>query len=366
MRYYSSVAPAITLTGSINSAVTSFGISSATGLPVSYPFTLVIDPGEAAEEIITVSNVSGTTLTVTRGEDGSSAQAHSIGAQVRHMITARDLREPQEHMDADENVHGIGSGNAVVGTGTTQTLTGKTISGALNTLTAIPSASVTGLDTHTSATAAHGATGAVVGTTNTQTLTNKTINGPDNTLTNIAQSSVTNLTTDLSTLTTAISTEATNRAAAILAAVPAGVIQMWGGAAAPTGWLLCDGTAVSRSTYSAIFAVIGTTFGVGNGSTTFNLPSFKGRVPVGLDSGQTEFDALGETGGAKTHTLTASEMPSHSHTTRIHASYMVQGVGSSEVFGAHEDGAEGTSVAGGDGAHNNLQPYLTINYIIKA
>jgi microcystin-dependent protein len=81
---------------------------------------------------------------------------------------------------------------------------------------------------------------------------------------------------------------------------------MFAGSTAPTGWLLCDGTAVSRTTYSDLFAITSTTYGVGDGSTTFNLPNLKGRVPVGLDTSQTEFDVLGETGGAKTHTLTST------------------------------------------------------------
>jgi microcystin-dependent protein len=88
---------------------------------------------------------------------------------------------------------------------------------------------------------------------------------------------------------------------------------MFAGSAAPTGYFLCDGSAVSRTTYSALFAITSTTYGVGDGSTTFNLPNLKGRVPVGLDGSQTEFDALGETGGAKTHTLTSTEMPVHGH-----------------------------------------------------
>ena len=63
--------------------------------------------------------------------------------------------------------------------------------------------------------------------------------------------------------------------------------------------MICDGRAVSRSDYSELFAVIGTTYGSGDGSTTFNLPNLKGRVPVGKDSSQTEFDTIGETGGSK-------------------------------------------------------------------
>jgi len=70
----------------------------------------------------------------------------------------------------------------------------------------------------------------------------------------------------------------------------------------PSGWLKCDGSAVSRSTYSALFNTIGTAFGVGDGSTTFNLPNLQGRVIVGLNGADASFDTMGETGGAKTHT----------------------------------------------------------------
>lgn len=95
---------------------------------------------------------------------------------------------------------------------------------------------------------------------------------------------------------------------------PVGSLMPYAGATAPTGWLLCDGSAVSRSTFGNLFAVCGTTYGAGNGTTTFNLPDLRGRVPVGLDASQTEFDTRGEAGGAKTHTLNTSQLPSHSHT----------------------------------------------------
>ena len=100
----------------------------------------------------------------------------------------------------------------------------------------------------------------------------------------------------------------------VRSASPVGAVMQFAGTASPDStWLMCDGTAVSRTTYSGLFAVIGTAYGSGDGSTTFNLPNVSGRVPVGLDSGDTDFDALGETGGAKTHTLSSSEIPSHNH-----------------------------------------------------
>jgi len=100
--------------------------------------------------------------------------------------------------------------------------------------------------------------------------------------------------------------------------IPVGIIQMYGAAVAPTGFLICDGSAISRVTYSVLFAVIGTTYGVGNGSTTFNIPNLKGKVAVGLDAAQTEFDALGEVGGEKTHALTTAELAAHGHTQDAH------------------------------------------------
>lgn len=70
---------------------------------------------------------------------------------------------------------------------------------------------------------------------------------------------------------------------------------MWLTGSAPTGYLLCDGTAVSRTTYAGLYAVIGTTYGTGDGTTTFNLPNMKGKVPVGYDTSQTEFNTIGKT-----------------------------------------------------------------------
>lgn len=101
---------------------------------------------------------------------------------------------------------------------------------------------------------------------------------------------------------------------------PAGAIIQYGGTAEPQGWLMCDGREVSRTTYARLFASLGGVssypYGLGNGSTTFNLPNLKGKVAVGRDSADTSFDGLGETGGAKTVTLTAAQsgLPAHGHT----------------------------------------------------
>ena len=98
-----------------------------------------------------------------------------------------------------------------------------------------------------------------------------------------------------------------------------GVIVMWPkGDSIPAGYLLCDGTAVSRTTYAALFAAIGTSEGVGDGSTTFNLPNLKGKMVVGQDPADGSFDVVGETGGAKTHTVANGNLPGHTHTVSDH------------------------------------------------
>jgi microcystin-dependent protein len=167
-----------------------------------------------------------------------------------------------------------------------------------------------------------------------------------------------------------------------------GEIRIWSGSSnsgsLPEGWLICNGDAISRTTYSTLYSVIGTTYGSGDGSTTFNIPNLKGRVPVGYDSSQSEFDSRGDVGGEKTHTLSSDEMPSHTHVQDAHSHNF-----SGATSGALTDGPNGTyyglangsyygfrgtqppattatnQSTGGGSAHNNLQPYLTIHYIIK-
>ncbi len=144
---------------------------------------------------------------------------------------------------------------------------------------------------------------------------------------------------------------------------PIGVVEAYAGSTAPIGYLLCDGSAVSRTTYSSLFSVIGTTYGSGDGSTTFNLPNIKGKVIVMQDTSQTEFDTLGETGGEKTHILTINEMPSHSHKAQhlgLETGSEVGWIGSEGTCSPYQ-----TGLTVGDQPHNNLQPYIVLNYIIK-
>lgn len=149
---------------------------------------------------------------------------------------------------------------------------------------------------------------------------------------------------------------------------PTGAVTAFAGSSAPTGWLICDGSAVSRSTYADLFAIVSTTYGSGNGSTTFNIPNLKGKVPVGYNSSETEFDTLGETGGAKTHTLTIPEIPSHTHdiyssTTASDTDWVRPTITADSKTTTTAKSIVNST--GGGGAHNNLQPYIALNYIIK-
>lgn len=125
VRYYSSVATPTTLSAGINNSVTTISVGSVTGFPTLYPYTLAIDYDTALVELVEVTNAAGTTLTVTRAIDGTSATSHSGGAAVRHVASARDYQNSRDHEEDATDVHG--TTGFVVGTSNTQTLTNKTL-----------------------------------------------------------------------------------------------------------------------------------------------------------------------------------------------------------------------------------------------
>ncbi len=176
--------------------------------------------------------------------------------------------------------------------------------------------------------------------------------------------------------------DATNKTyvdALLAGAAPAGLISGFGGTVAPSGWLLCNGAAVSRTTYATLFAAIGTTNGAGDGTTTFNVPDSRGRVLVGAGTGAgggatgsgvvTGGAALtprtvGQWFGEETHTLTLAETPAHTHT-------LPSGCGGGGGTTSVECVFNGvpstwtTTSQGGGSAHNVMQPGLTCSFIIK-
>jgi microcystin-dependent protein len=181
--------------------------------------------------------------------------------------------------------------------------------------------------------------------------------------------------------------------------VPLGSVMPYTGAADPAGgfWLLCDGRAISRTTYAAYFAQVGTTFGAGNGTTTFNIPATAERVIVGKSAAQTlipqyNCTILGNTSiGEGKHTLTAGELPAHTHSgntgpqnaDHTHTTPASMGPGSFQsgtsggtTYGSVSTTTSGASAThghgfttdngtGGGAAHNVVQPSLVLNYIVR-
>lgn len=146
-----------------------------------------------------------------------------------------------------------------------------------------------------------------------------------------------------------------------------GTIKAWSGAAVPAGWLDCNGAAVSRSTYAALFSEIGTSYGVGDGANTFNVPDFRGRSIVGAGTGSgLTARSRGQAGGAEVHSLAGSENGLHSHDRKWGDVYgyptgaPAGGYGVDFVAG-HQTGDSGTGAA-----HNNMSPFGVAFWIIKA
>lgn len=273
-RYYSSVAVDTTLSFSISSSNLTFEVESSAGFPTSYPYTLAIGYDSSSEELVNIIGASAsgsggrTTLTVGttvagganiagRGVDGTSDQAHAAGETVKHVISARDMTEAQAHIAAETNIHGLGVGVSPA-PAASPTFTGTVV---LPSTTSIGSVSATEI-------------GYVDGVTSS-------------------------IQTQLNTNT------------------PVGMVSPYAGSSSPTGWLLCDGTAVSRTTYSALFGVISTTYGAGDTSTTFNVPDLRGRTPIGAGTGAgLTARTLAATTGVESVTLTAAQsgLPAHTHT----------------------------------------------------
>lgn len=148
----------------------------------------------------------------------------------------------------------------------------------------------------------------------------------------------------------------------VMDSFPIGGMVGFGGSIAPQGWLICDGRAVSRTKYKKLFDTIGVTYGEGDGSTTFNIPNPKGRVLVGLDTSQGEFNVIGKIGGEKEHTLTMFELPNtvwQNHTD-------LQEGGIKALFDNGSNYGIGSNGNNFNKPFSIVQPYLVANYIIKA
>lgn len=355
-RNYKSVAEPKALTADASSSATQITLNNVTGLP-SPPYVLVINPDTVKEEAVLVTvdqtGVTSPTLKIERAiETGATAQDHTTGHVVKHMIVGSDLQIVHDHFSNDS----------------------------------------------TSAGTAHGATGGVVGRTNTQTITNKTINLTDNTLTGTTAQ-----------FNSALSDADFATVALLEARVPVGAVNMWVTNTAPSGWLVCDGSEKAVADYSALASVIGTNYGSltngsgGSGTTHFRLPDLRGRVPMGVGTGRNVANSANLTArafaaatfskisDAEDVTLTEAQMPihthiqnSHNHTQDPHGhefSYSLAGGGAANAITVGSLVAPGAGIgphtatnqaqtatnqnAGSGQAHSNTQPSTIINFIIK-
>ena len=325
-RYYSSVAVDTTLSFSISSSNLTFEVESSAGFPTSYPYTLAIGYDSSSEELVNIIGASAsgsggrTTLTVGttvagganiagRGVDGTSDQAHAAGETVKHVISARDMTEAQAHIAAETNIHGLGVGVSPA-PAASPTFTGTVV---LPSTTSIGSVSATEI-------------GYVDGVTSS-------------------------IQTQLNTNT------------------PVGMVSPYAGSSSPTGWLLCDGTAVSRTTYSALFGVISTTYGAGDTSTTFNVPDLRGRTPIGAGTGAgLTARTLAATTGVESVTLTAAQsgLPAHTHTNSATTTTTggSHGHGTSGSVSLNDAGAQTAtgSISTDAHGHSLIMRYTTVSH----
>jgi len=167
--------------------------------------------------------------------------------------------------------------------------------------------------------------------------------------------------------------------------VPAGTLQMFSGNNIPAGWLECNGQEVSRATFASLFAAIGTTWGVGNGATTFNMPDLRGRGPIGAGQGPGGLTnrTLAGLGGEESHVLTVSELAPHTHVLNMYTTGAARAyepyAAALGLNGTYDNGVNfkerilvnagpgsfSSATAGGGAGHNIMQPFAVVRFIIK-
>lgn len=283
---HTGAAPAETLTSGIDGDDMVFALAGGgSGYPTGTigAFWLVLDPGTASEEHVLAVSRAGAAVTVAtsgRGADGTLAVSHAAGAVVLHGFSAVEADQANAHVEATGNVHGVSG--PVAGVSATQTMTNKSISGSANTLTNLPTGAVTGLQA--------------------------TLDALD---------------------------------ARLALYERPGLMLPYAAPGAPGGWLLCDGRAVSRGVYADLFGAIGQMFGSGDGSSTFNLPDMRGRVPMGAGDGPSlTARTRGDAPGSEERGISAAMLPPHSHSMN------------------HD---HGNVLTASEGAHSHTLPFSTVD-----
>lgn len=359
VRNFLNTAPPTNLTANIDNQLTttSIPVANTAGYPAT-PFTGCLERNTSNQEFVLVTNTPDANhFTVVRGYDGTTPVAHQSPATFEHCTGAIDFREANEHhTDGTRDDHP----QYMMATGVRHDLSARHLVG-------------TSILAGTPGTSNPGDTGSVGSSSAVAAADHQHIR--ESYLTILAN------------------------------IIPVGTIFMFGGPSStslPSSWLYLQGQQVSRSTYPALFSLYSTTYGAGNGSSTFNLPNFQGRSPIGVGpSGLGNNYSLGLQWGEEQHVLGASEMPSHNHgvndPTHQHNNVWVPGnndgwlgfraswslVGVTASFGGAQankcsfsapgavwTGFSGTGItiqnAGGSGGHNTVHPVLAINFIVRA
>lgn len=379
-------------------------------------------------EIVKVTARTGNLFTIVRAQESTTAKSFNAGARVELRVTAQSVLDAVDTAVAGVSLTSLGVfataaelnvldgitantaelnllDGAVVTTNEINTLSGVTASaGDINKLVGL-NATTAELNKLAGVTATTSDFNKLTGLTASTTELNKLAGATVTTAEINKLSGLTATTAELNKMSgVTVTTTEINRLAGVtsniqtqinsFATFPAGSVIAYAGLTAPTGWLLCQGQAVSRTTYATLFGVIGSYYGAGNGSTTFNVPDLRGRVVAGKDdmggvaanrltgtSGGVDGSALGAYGGSETHTLTVSQMPLHGHP--WYSSFTTQTTFQSKSTGGFPHTTNSATVrnaytgtpsatqgqqiggSGGDAAHNNVQPTMIMSYIIK-
>jgi len=367
---------------------TSFTIANDTNWPTGadYPFWVTIDGGESNEERVLCSARSGLTVTVStsgRGKDTTTESNHTSGSSVWPSWSATDADEANAHINLTTGVHGYTATadeiNILDGATLTTTelnyVDGVTssIQTQLNAKAPLASPTFTGTVTLP--------TGAVTsGMILDGTIVNADINSSAAIdWTKLAISSTVSATEIgyVDGVTSAIQTQ-------LNALIPTGLISPFGGSTAPTGWLLCQGQTVSRTTYASLFSTISTTYNTGGeAGTDFRLPDLLGRAPIGSGSGTgLTGRSLGTKVGAETYSLTEANLPQHQHVVSFNRRTSTADTHDHEGwtagdFAAPPDDRAGeaestqtvsTGTSGGNGTatpYSVMSPATVVNFIIK-
>jgi microcystin-dependent protein len=405
------------LASDITDAAVTLSVTSGEGAlfpnpdPGDYFYATLLD-SDGNMEIVKVTARTVDVFTIVRAQEGTLAVAFATGARVEHRITAQTVLDTVDAAVAAVTLADFGItasaaelnrmdgvtasaseinildgltastselnilDGVTVGASDINKLNGLTSSTAeLNILTGV-TATASDLNKLTGVTASAAELNKLSGVTATTSEINKLAGLTASTAELNKLTGATPSTTEINYLTGVTSNIQTQINA--FATFPPGVTLPYAGSSAPSGWVLCDGQALNRVTYAALFAIISTTFGAGNGSTTFNVPDLRGRVVAGKDdmggvaanrltgtSGGVDGDTLGASGGAETHVVTTAEMPAHTHSLTYGRKDVNGGGGTDPSYLERTGYTKTTASAGSGAAHNNVQPTLIMNYIIK-